>query len=510
MMLLRRRLLLLFVAVIVGVLVLGTLTVVTLRERDDAQQSERELSVAAEQVAQLGAAFSDQETGERGYVITGETTFLEPYDTGRANAAHLVARLRSSDISTRLRRELAKVTGAMAAWRNGAAEPEIGLTRAGGPATASALVATGRGAALFDKVRQNVENLAERVQTEADAAQDNLDDIRSRLTVLFLLVLAIAVLGAVVAGWLIRRWVTRPIDALGEEVRRVRGGALDATIRIDDPPELAALALDVDAMRGRIREQLVESERSRLAVEQSAAVVLTLRSELEPVVGPIPDGWTVAGRLRAAEGVVAGDCYDLFATRDERIGLIVVDIAGHGATEGILALRCKEMLRTALTSGAEPGDALGTTAEVLGDMGDEVFLTAFVAVIDTHDGRVRYANAGHPPAYVLSADAEISLEPTGPLMGLLLPGWTTAESAIGPGENLCAYTDGLIETRNGDEQFFGADRLIELLRGARCDEASVVVKRCLDEVELFSPDGLRDDATIVVLCRADESATKVS
>ena len=331
----------------------------------------------------------------------------------------------------------------------------------------------------------------------------------STLAVTFLSILAVAVVGAVVAGWLIRRWVTRPIDALGDEVRRVRAGALDSPIQVDDPPELTALARDVDAMRARIREQLVESERSRQAVEQSAAVVLTLRSELEPVVGDIPDGWTVAGRLRAAEGVVAGDCYDLFATRDGHIGLIVVDIAGHGATEGILALRCKEMLRTALTSGAAPGAALDTTAEVLGDMGDEVFLTAFVAVIDTRDGRVSYANAGHPPAYVLSDVEAVDLGPTGPLVGLLTPGWSTAEAVIGPGDNLCAYTDGLIETRNGEQEFFGPDRLVELLQGSRCEEAAAVVARTIDEVEQFSPDGLLDDATIVVLCRADESATKV-
>jgi sigma-B regulation protein RsbU (phosphoserine phosphatase) len=295
--------------------------------------------------------------------------------------------------------------------------------------------------------------------------------------------------------------VTRPIDRLADGVRRVRAGALDAPIPIEGPPELAALSRDVDAMRGRIRQQLSESERSRLAVEQSAAVVLTLRSELEPVISELAEGWSVAGRLRAAEGVVAGDCYDLFTTRDGHVALVVVDIAGHGATEGILALRCKEMLRTSLTSGAAPGDALSTTAEVLGDMGDEVFLTAFVAVIDTTDGRVRYANAGHPPAYVVREQEVVALEPTGPLVGLLAPGWETASAALDPGDNLCAYTDGLIETRSTDREFFGPQRLVELLQGARCDEAQAVVKRCIDEVELFAPEGLTDDATIVVLCR---------
>ena len=56
--------------------------------------------------------------------------------------------------------------------------------------------------------------------------------------------------------------------------------------------------------------------------------------------------------------------------------------------------------------------------------------------------------------------------------------------------------------RSPDNDFFGPERLEELLEGARCDQAPAVVKRCVDEVEAFAPDGLRDDATIVVLCRS--------
>ena len=95
------------------------------------------------------------------------------------------------------------------------------------------------------------------------------------------------------------------------------------------------------------------------------------------------------------------------------------------------------------------------------------------------------------------------LGPTGPLVGLLAPGWSTAEATIRPGETLCVYTDGVIETRSPDNEFFGPDRLIELLEGARCDQAPAVVKRCIDEIELFSPEGLQDDATVVVLCRSE-------
>jgi len=188
---------------------------------------------------------------------------------------------------------------------------------------------------------------------------------------------------------------------------------------------------------------------------------------------------------------------------DDQVGVVVVDIAGHGAVEGILALRCKELLRAALAADLSPGDALATAADQLGELGEEVFLTAFTGVIDTRTGGIRYANAGHPPAFIATSGAAVELGPTGPLVGLLRREWHTAEAVIGPGDTLCAYTDGLIEVRNHENEFFGPDRLHELIQGARCDEAPVVVKRCLDEVQLFAPGGLRDDATIVVVCRPD-------
>ena len=143
-------------------------------------------------------------------------------------------------------------------------------------------------------------------------------------------------------------------------------------------------------------------------------------------------------------------------------------------------------------------------------MGEEVFLTAFVGIIDTRNGEVHYANAGHPPAFVALADSTVELGPTGPLVGLIGTGWRTEHSYVSPGDTLCIYTDGLIEARNHGNEFFGPERLAALVQGSRCDEAPAVVKRCLDEVTAFSPTGLRDDATIVVVCRPDPQSGEPS
>jgi serine phosphatase RsbU (regulator of sigma subunit)/CHASE3 domain sensor protein len=494
--LLRRRLLVLLTIVVTSVVILGILARASVRSRDAANERAREADFAREQVAQLDAALADQETGQRGYLLAGSEEFLDPYESGQRDEARLTRALRDRVSSFRgIETPLERLEAATSRWRDRAAEPEIALRRAGDLAAVQAAVRDGTGKRLFDTVRARSDALATAVVTEARAADAERTDAIRRLTVLIAAIIVVVLVAIGLAAWLIRRWVTRPIDALVSDVRRVRDGDLDAPIRASGPPEIAELAGAVDSMRNRIN-------RAREAVEQNAGVVLALRSQLEPDVGDLPDDWTIAAQLRAAEGVVAGDCFDVVRIPGGLLALVVVDIAGHGATEGILALRCKELLRASLAAGIAPGDAIGTVADQLGDMGPEVFLTAFVAVIETADGTIRYANAGHPPPYVCTEDTVLELSPTGPIVGLVDGTWTTAQASMGPGDNLCAYTDGLVEVRNTDQEFFGPERLVDLIRGARCDEAPAIVKRVLDEVELFAPGRLHDDATIVVLCRA--------
>ena len=117
-----------------------------------------------------------------------------------------------------------------------------------------------------------------------------------------------------------------------------------------------------EAGRGRSRRDAANHQPAarrrdpaREAIEQSAILAVQVRSALASDLGDYPDGWTMAAGLRAAEGVVAGDCYDVALISPTTIGIIVLDIAGHGAQSAIAALKCKELLKAALRSDLEPG-----------------------------------------------------------------------------------------------------------------------------------------------------------
>ena len=336
---------------------------------------------------------------------------------------------------------------------------------------------------------------------EFEAANDRIDDLREQLT----FVIGAALLASVVltfwAALLVRRSVTRPVDRIGDAVRRVRGGDRQTTVPATGPIELARLGADVEDLRRQLNVEILEAVRSREALEDRATVVLSLRSQLEPEVEELPEDWTVAAQVEPAEGIVAGDCYDVVRLSQSSLGFVVVDISGHGAVSGILALRCQDMLRAALRNGLEPAGAIQWASEQIDDLGDETFLSAFVGVADLATGEIRYANAGHPPAVLCTTKHAIELLPTGPIVGLSVGTWSTAHATLAAGDTLAIYTDGLTEVRDESGAAFGLERLVDLVCRASCDDADSIVKRCLDEIADYAPDRLRDDATVVLLCR---------
>jgi serine phosphatase RsbU (regulator of sigma subunit) len=131
-------------------------------------------------------------------------------------------------------------------------------------------------------------------------------------------------------------------------------------------------------------------------------------------------------------------------------------------------------------------------------------VTAFIAVVDVASGECRWANAGHPPALVVTDGSAIELSHSGPLIGPFDSAWSTETIAIPPGGILLVYTDGLTEARGEDRSRLGEIRLRERLEasvgeGAGPDEIVESLIRMVDEFRTGSP---TDDVTIVALARS--------
>ncbi len=509
-MVLRRRLALLGGGIVIVLLAFAAAAASMSAGRERASKSEVAVSVAVEQTLQLAGAYKDMETGQRGFIIGGSEAFLDPYRTGEKNIdrlqTSLLANIRQTSPASVAQLEAAIANGR--AWRARAAE-EILVRRTRGKAAAESLIGGQVGKTKFDQVRVSLASMTTRLNQRLTVERATHERRARQLsTLIFAMPIAVIVFLFVCAA-LLNRWVLAPVKAMVLAVSEVSHGDLSTEVPHDGARDIAELGQRVDAMRltivGRLQEAADAREvanRAREAIEQNTILALQLRAELASELGVMPTGWTAAADLLPAEGWVAGDCYDVTLVSPHVMGLIVIDIAGHGAAQAIMALKAKEILRAALRVPLPPGDALALLAEQVSDMAPS-FLTAFVALIDTVSGRCQYANAGHPPPLLAHHKGDlVELPLTGPLLGAFTATWRTEEVHIPPGGKLAVYTDGLNEARNSADEFYGMERLAALVIDLPCEEAGPVIKACFDDLHHFSPARLVDDVTMVLICRA--------
>lgn len=503
---------LLALLVLVGV---GGVVVVTGDQLDDAQQTLTRATRAQRATADLLVRYVNQETGLRGYVITGERDLLAPYLVSQRGLPGATGEVRAS-----LRAaggdpgQLDDVEAAYADWSEYAQE-QIELVAAGRADTASTTGATLRGKNLFDTVRLEVDEVDRWVTLRQEESRRDTSRLQTRLvldTAAGLGVLAV-LLGS--GCLLMVRQVTQPLRRLAGASRAVADGDLSAELSAEGAREVRTLAADVVAMRDRLLADLDRTRQALSALDQEDRAVRAVRHALLPASGRVA-GVRVTARLDAAEGVLAGDWYDTVDVAAGCLGVVVGDVAGHGPDSAVFALRLKHSLATALRTHASPGAALTAVSSDLGDVPAELFATAFVCIVDVAANTLVHANAGHPPALLFPAgwDADpaggpgrfAELGPTGPLLSSLVAGavWSDADHAFGVGDSLLTFTDGVPESRAPDGAEFGLTGLLLAVGQAPGQDPERLVHAvAAAALRHAGTTGRRDDHTLVHLLRED-------
>jgi serine phosphatase RsbU (regulator of sigma subunit) len=199
---------------------------------------------------------------------------------------------------------------------------------------------------------------------------------------------------------------------------------------------------------------------------------------------------------------MAGDFYDVYPISKTRLAVVIGDVAGHGIEPSITAFQVKYLLRVFLRQYRDPAQAVEELNAVLSATGrPEDMVSLCAVVIDTEAGSLRFASAGHPPAWAWHEGEVRPLRATGPLLTLDPHGtYHSRELPLDPGDLLLLYTDGLAEARAG-EQLFGEERIAGIVRRDPGQDATTLCKVLLEAARDFASQPLVDDVAILAVRR---------
>lgn len=296
--------------------------------------------------------------------------------------------------------------------------------------------------------------------------------------------------------------ITAPLIARGHILGAVTVAAGGARARYGEP--------DLELVEELAHRAALALDNARLYAEQAHAAH-TLQQSLLPARLPEIPGMQAAVRYRpAGAGVgshheVGGDFYDLFPIQSGWAA-VVGDVAGKGLEAAQLTALARHTLTTATLYEREPRRVLGTlNAALCNRRSGGRFCTValgFVRPVRGGGARLTLCSGGHPPPLLLRADGTVArVHVPGKLVGVLdEPGFGQRDVHLPPGEALLLYTDGLLEARDREGDFFGEQRLDQALaRGAGLDAEGIAdtVERALTR---FHAGALqRDDVAILVL-----------
>ena len=323
------------------------------------------------------------------------------------------------------------------------------------------------------------------------AREAMLADLEDTMRMLALIGALVTLLAALAVLRMSRR-ITIPLRELTTSAGHFANGEFDWPVPHDRRgDEVGVMARALERARDSIRQQM--DEIGRYASEQQK-----LQSELDIARGiqrsmlPPDREFVVGGRRYALQArlepakAVGGDFHGHFRHGGHQVWFVLGDVSDKGVPAALFMARTLTVLEVAAAAGSAPDDVLADAARHLSEGNDAcMFATVLCGLLDLATGELAIASAGHDAPLLRHADGRIEVLPleSGPALGFdAVEGFDVWRGAIGPGDMLFAWTDGVTEAFDRAQAAFGEQRLFDALRGSRgaadaCDDMLIAVHR---------------------------------
>lgn len=248
----------------------------------------------------------------------------------------------------------------------------------------------------------------------------------------------------------------------------------------------------------------VTAEKERIGAELSVAT--HIQASMLPCIFPaFPNRreFDIYATMTPAKEV-GGDFYDFFLVDDDHLAVVIADVSGKGVPAALFMVIAKTLIKDHTQSGKPPEEVFTEVNRQLCEANDEnLFVTAWMGVLEISTGKLVYVNAGHNPPVIGRKNGETEFLRSRPgfvLAGLDFTKYRAGSLELMPGDLLYLYTDGVTEAMNTAQELYGEERLKRTLDAnvsAAPEEIFKAVKKDLDDFVADAPQF--DDITMLAM-----------
>jgi phosphoserine phosphatase RsbU/P len=281
------------------------------------------------------------------------------------------------------------------------------------------------------------------------------------LSIIFLLI----EIAALVTGIVLTRRITKAVSDLYIATEYVTNQDWTHRVKVERRDQLGLLGESFNKMTGSI-SGLMDEQKKRQRLENELAIASEVQNQLFPQKVPSVEGVELEAICKPAR-TVSGDYYDFIQLSPSHVAVVLADISGKGISAALLMASLQAALRSQLLA---PGSHDMSTADLVARLnthlvrntGDDRFATFFIGVYEASSRTLRYTNAGHLPAFLISNGTARHLDKGGMVLGVVEDYPYEQDSLVVPANALFVqYSDGLIEPENAYGEEFGVRRLQE-------------------------------------------------
>lgn len=269
----------------------------------------------------------------------------------------------------------------------------------------------------------------------------------------------------IILYYLIKTLVVNNVIKMNKSLTRIANGYLDTIVDVRTNQEFTSLSQDINYTVDVLKSYIKAAE-DRIAEELEMARHIQ-KTSLPMIFPPYPNrfDFDIFASMDAAKQV-GGDFYDFFLTDKDHLAVLIADVSGKGIPAALFMMRAKTLIKSYMESGKSVDETFILTNNKLCLNNDaNMFVTAWLGLLDLTNGTLEFVNAGHDLPFLKSNNkySVLKSKPGFVLAGIPSFNYKKEKITLNKGDAIFLYTDGINEAFDANKKMYGDNRLINLL-----------------------------------------------